>query len=463
MTTREQGPVSRPHSTSPPAPRILVENSEYWLSNIGDLAMMDVTLRRLRERWPEGRIGVLTDTPLLLHAYFPGVDAVDPRASSAWSAPGPLARLARRVSPRLAGPVSIGWVTARAWLPQKAAGLRRRSRRLLDATPLGWGRRSVGAGASDRTVDATPLVERTASPNSRSAARTASLVLALGGGYLTDQDFAQSTRVLSLLEHAQQAGVPTAMLGQGLGPIEEPALLARASQVLPKVGLIALRERRKGPDLLARIGVPSARVEVAGDDAIELAHALRRPDLGEDIGVCLRVTGYSPVSPGAQKAMASALQSVAGDLHAGLVPVVIAEYRSQDRRSTLPLLGGFADARRPLGRFARPQDVAVQVGRCRVVVTGAYHAAVFALSQGIPVVGLTSSVYYDDKMLGLADMFGTGLHALQPDTVGFEEHLRQAVRAAWDSAPDVRPALLARAAEQIATSRQAFARVCDLV
>jgi polysaccharide pyruvyl transferase WcaK-like protein len=48
------------------------------------------------------------------------------------------------------------------------------------------------------------------------------------------------------------------------------------------------------------------------------------------------------------------------------------------------------------------------VSRCRVVVTGSYHAGVFALAQGIPVVATAASRYYHDKFSGLADLFGGG-------------------------------------------------------
>ncbi|HEX8508455.1 MAG TPA: polysaccharide pyruvyl transferase family protein [Propionibacteriaceae bacterium] len=456
--------MTQTHTAQPPqgAPRVLIEHSEYWLSNIGDLAMMDVTIRRLRERWPNGRVGVLTDTPLLLHAYFPGVDAVDTRGSSAWKEAGVLAKVARHVGPRLVGPLAIGSVTARAWLPQKARGLKRRSRRLLRLALRG----SEGTGPAAHAglpPEVQAPVNNRPSPNTLLAADSSSLVLALGGGYLTDQDLSQATRVLNLLEHAHETGTRTAMIGQGLGPIDDPALATRASQVLPLVDFVALRERRKGPELLEGLGVSPERVTVTGDDAIELAYALRRPDLGSDIGVCLRVAGYSPVSGAAKSAVGSALQTMAGELQAGLVPVMIAEYRSQDRRSTLPLLRGYPQRRRPLGRFARPQDVAAQVGGCRVMVTGAYHAAVFALSQGIPVLAVTSSSYYDDKFLGLAGMFGTGLELVSLGSEDLEERLLSGVRGAWDRAHDVRPALLARAAEQIAASRQAFNRACGMV
>lgn len=442
-----------------PQPRVLIENSEYWLLNMGDLAMMDVTIRRFRARWPDARIGVLTDVPALLHAYFPGVDAIAPLGSSPWSSRGRTARLCELAGPRLVGPVTIAFVTARAWVPQKVRGARRRAIRLAGSLRT---RLRPGSPLPERRREPTPPTGRLTT-TTEAATASSSIVVALGGGYLTDADPAQSARVLNLLEHASRCGVPTAMLGQGLGPIEEPALLARAAQVLPQVEYIALRERRKGPALLDRVGVAASRVEVTGDDAIELAH-LQRPDqLGHDLGVCLRAADYSPVSVAARAAVADSLSGLAREFRAGLVPVVIAEYRSQDRRSTLPLVEGHESARRPLHRFARPQDVAAQVGGCRVMVTGAYHAGVFALSQGIPVVALASTPYYDDKFLGLAGMFGGGVELVQLDGDDLADRLTAAVRSAWTRAPHLRSDLLHRAAEQIAASRRAFDRVSGLV
>jgi polysaccharide pyruvyl transferase WcaK-like protein len=229
------------------------------------------------------------------------------------------------------------------------------------------------------------------------------------------------------------------------------------------VDVIALRERRRGPALLERAGVATSRIVVTGDDAIELAHAQRPEELGHDLGVCLRVAGYSPVSDRARSSVAAALRSAAHEFGAGLSPVIISEVRSEDRRSTLPLVRGFERVRRPLGRFARPQDVAAQVGRCRVVVTGAYHAAVFALSQGIPVVALTSSTYYDDKFLGLGDMFSTGVDLVRLEDDDLADRLCAAVRSSWKRAPEERPALLTSAVQQIALGRRTFERVCGLV
>jgi polysaccharide pyruvyl transferase WcaK-like protein len=444
-----------------PAPRILIENSEYWLSNVGDLAMMDVTIRRLRERWPQASIGVLTNAPHLLRAYFPDALPIQPRGRDTWSGAGAVAEFLAGTGPRRVGPVEIGWVTTKAWLPQKAVGLRRKLRKLVALARSNVQPEHTAPAATVRRPAAGEAMSHR--PNTVAAARTSSLVLALGGGYLTDADPAQSHRVLDLLELAQNLGTRTALVGQGLGPVEDPELVSRLAEVLPRVDFIGLRERRRGPLLLARAGVPTSHFEVTGDDAVEMSFAQRREVLGSDIGVCLRVAGYSPVSTDVRRSLPFLLQDAARDCDAGLVPVFIAEYRSQDRRSTLPLIRGYEAARRPLHRFAYPREVAEQISGCRVLVTGAYHAAVFALAQGIPVVALSTSQYYDDKFLGLADMFPGGLQLLRLDDAVLAVRLPQAIFSAWDGAPDVRSTLRERAQEQIAASRDGLDRVLDLV
>jgi polysaccharide pyruvyl transferase WcaK-like protein len=95
-------------------------------------------------------------------------------------------------------------------------------------------------------------------------------------------------------------------------------------------------------------------------------------------------------------------------------------------------------------------------------VTGAYHLAVFALSQGIPVVALTSTAYYDDKFLGLGAMFGQGLTLVRLDDPDLEQTLTVAIDQAWRTAPDVREPLRTRAHEQVEASRAGFDRVAGL-
>jgi polysaccharide pyruvyl transferase WcaK-like protein len=446
----------QPPTQAPRPLRILVENSEYWLRNNGDLAMLAVTLDRLHQRWPDARIAVLTDSPCLLRAYFPRAEGISVFDENPWAPPTRLERLAGRLGPRIVGPIALARLRVRVWrkrLPERLrAGLRKLLRLAL--------RRPAAAVPARETA---PLPAGPLHPGSAAAAVQSSLVVALGGGYLTDADRAQTVRVLNLVEHACDAGVPVALVGQGLGPLDDPQLRARAAQVLPKVGLIALREGRQGPQILDRAGVAAERVLVTGDDAIELAYGARIDEIGSGIGLCLRVAGYAPVSVGVAGLVGRVVRATAAERAATLVPLIIAEFRSQDRRSTLPLVRGYADVIAPLPRYVRPTEVARRVGRCRVLVTGAYHLAVFALSQGIPVVALTSSAYYDDKFLGLGAMFSQGLTLVRLDDPDLEQTLITAIDRAWQAAPLVREPLRAQARMQIDASRAAFDCVAALV
>ena len=113
--------------------------------------------------------------------------------------------------------------------------------------------------------------------------------------------------------------------------------------------------------------------------------------------------------------------------------------------------------------FATPADVVRQIGRCRSVVTGSYHAGVFALSQGIPIVAVTKSSYYDQKFAGLADQFGAGCHVVDLRVPGWPERLRSLVVAAHADADATRDQLLDAASHQVEQGRAAYARLAPLV
>ena len=110
-----------------------------------------------------------------------------------------------------------------------------------------------------------------------------------------------------------------------------------------------------------------------------------------------------------------------------------------------------------------PRDVIRRVGTCRVVVTGSYHGAVFALSQGIPVVAIVKSRYYLQKMAGVAHEFGTGCHIVNLDDDDVSTRLSEAISRAWAEADGVREPLLQSAVDQIRRGRSAYARLRDLV
>lgn len=440
--------------------RILIENSEYWLRNNGDLAMLAVTIDRLRKHWPDAYIGVMTDSPLLLSAYFPGTRGITRYSEDPWAEPSRFGQLAASAGPAVVGPAVVARLRGWAWFAPRARRGRDRFLALLARSP----RRASSRGVVENASVGESGEPGAVTPDAARAVREATLVVALGGGYLTDSDRPQARRVLDLLGYAKRSGVPVAVVGQGLGPLRDPDLRSRAAAVLPAVDLIALRERRRGPTLLAELGVSPDKILVTGDDAIELSYANRRDSVGSDIGICLRVAEYAPVAQAAQETVGTVVRAAAASLGVGLVPLMIAEHPgSPDRKTTMPLVRGAARVRAPLGRFAAPQQVAARVADCRILVTGAYHLAVFALSQGIPVVGLTTTEYYDDKFLGLVDMFGGGMQLVHLSDDNLSDRLDSAIRAAWATTDDARAELRARAVDQIDASKRAFDAVFDLV
>lgn len=425
--------------------RVLVENGEYALRNRGDLAMMAITVRRLRERWPDARIGMLTDQPRVLRALLPEAEPVYAATGGHWARSGFASEAIRATGTTMIGPAALHWRAA-SDVPKE------RLRRIRAAAKTKLRPSGTDAPAAELRAAQRPA-----------ALADASLVIAQGGGYLTDVDLYQAHRVLDLLEQAAALGIPTVMLGQGIGPMRDAGLLKHAAAVLPGVDVIALREGRRGPGLLADLGVAPGRILVTGDDAVEFGYGLRRAGLGVDLGVCLRVADYSRVGDPARAALTTVLHSCATQFDAALAPLIVSEYDSEDRRATLPLLVG-ADRVRPAVRRARTAtDVVRQVSGCRMLVTSTYHLAVFALSQGIPAVALSASQYYDDKFHGLAGMFGTGLRIVRLDDSAFEQQLTDAVRELWTTAPALRDRLQDKATEQIAAGRMALERVFRLV
>ena len=291
----------------------------------------------------------------------------------------------------------------------------------------------------------------------------ARLIVVAGMGGITDAFREFALGVLGTLDLAIRHGVPTAMMSQGMGPLVDPALRGRAAEVLPKVDRIALREARAGVPLLRALGVPSDRLTTTGDDAIELAlgHGGRAP--GGGLGVNLRASDYSAVDDDIVASVRLGVQRAAARVHAPLVAVPTSRVPGEEDATTIRRLVRGYDAVLEGGfSFDGPRDVVEQITRCRVIVTGSYHAGLFALARGIPVVGLARSAYYVDKFLGLADQFGCGCEVVILDNAVPDE-IDAAVQRLWPAAEDLRSDLLAAAERQLAEGRAAYQHLRSLV
>ncbi len=279
------------------------------------------------------------------------------------------------------------------------------------------------------------------------AVSTCDLFVLCGMGAITD-GFPEAARaLLGMTALAQSRGVPTVMMGQGIGPLDEPELRALAAEVLPRVRLLALREEVGGLPLCLELGVDRDRIRITGDDAIAIVerHPWERRD---SIGLNLRVARYTGIT--AERA-AELARVVAREAQGADVVDVAISYGAHERDE-----GAVSD---------EPADFHVieVIGTCALVVACSYHAAVFALAQGIPVVALTASRYYDWKFAGLAGLFPGGVTLVDVPGDGLEERLVEAMRAARATDEAMRASLVETAARLESAGRAAYAEVAALL
>lgn len=436
------------HPASTPAPRILIDQSGYDLLNVGDVAMLQSCVIRLRRLWPDADIMVICHAPERLASYCPDATAIGQTLAGL-----PVFRILPR-RPRLAA--EQAWKMAAPYFSCRF-----------------------------RSGPVRPARPRTAIQ----AVRAADLVVASGGGYVTDTWWWHAAGVLSLLRLAQRLSKPTAMFGQGVGPISgrrggSRALRAQARAVLPRLAVLGLREDRIGKDLAISLGIPSSTVAVTGDDALELipegsaAEDSAAEDSAADgsarggsvqsgraVGLSMRVSPYAGVDQAAAQTVGDLVVQAAEAFRAPIVTLPVSRYPVDGDLDALRALlhPERSGADIVLHDLATPEALITAAAGCRVIVTGSYHAAVFGLARGVPAVCLTRSSYYDAKFAGLRALFPGACLVVPLDQPDLAARLRQAIDQAWHLPVQARDEARKAAAGQRQAGREAYARFRDVV
>lgn len=290
-------------------------------------------------------------------------------------------------------------------------------------------------------------------------------VLLTGGGYFTDAFAEHAMHMLHTLQAGQQHGLPTFIVGCGFEPVEHAGLEKLAQAVLPYVTAITCREALTSPGVLRHYGVDDARFTVTGDDAIELAYSQRPETIGQALGINLRNHAYNIVEAGQFEAVRGVLRAFMKAHQAPLVPAPISNYTPGDAEAIRELLRGIDNASSGGRELDSPETLLPRIASCRVMLTGSYHTAVFALSMGIPAICLTRSSHYQHKMTGLLDMFASDVagRVISLDDPALADKLTTALASAWENAPHERAALLEKARKQITLGENAYARMFDII
>lgn len=406
-------------------PTVVVENGSYFMDNLGDVSMLQVCVARIRERWPDARIRVVGETPDRLRAALPGVEPLAP-------AHGDRIPMTTR--------------TRHPLVVELERRLQRRAPRVAR-----WAKRRQIAHDPERASRYDVF---------QSALEDADVVVSSGGGFITDRHPGQTKRVLHTLAIAQGHDRPTAMFGAGLGPLREETHRRLATPVIEGLDVLGLREEAGNLAELRSWGCTPPRVFVTGDDAVALAYP-PPPGAGRSgrdaVGVSLRFAGEYGLAEAPE--LGEAVREFCRRNDAALLglPVRMRLSPDNDVDALRELLGPNAPDLEETAAIDTPAALIRQTRRCRVVLTGTYHAGVFALSVGTPIVTLSSSDYYDRKFAGLAEQFGvSAVRSLRYETADLASAVRRSLEEAWAAAPDVRAGLQEAAAEQRARSREAY-------
>lgn len=410
--------------------RTLIEPSSYHLQNAGDNAMLSACISRIERRFGNATFDVATTASdrlsRIASAAAPATEYVTQRDT--------LIRRRAQSNSRISNHV--------------ASLFHRHLRRRFDPA---WPQRQYRLDQTwgEQHANFEPMCH---------TLRQYDLVVAAGGGYLTDFHPTQALRVLWTLHIAQSCKIPTALFGQGIGPVSSGPLACFAADVLAKAKLIGLREGVHGLGQLTKWSIDPCHIEVTGDDALEFALQPDSRSPGKNVGLNVRVAHYAGVSASQAGSISDLVADFAGRRKVSVEPLLVTTNSGESDQPTLGRLPSIDQSPDDGTGIAALVSAA---GRCRVVVTGSYHAAVFALAQGVPAIGIAGSDYYLHKFAGLAGLFGDGCRMLHIQRDG-PDTLSHMLESLWAAAPAMSTSLRDAARAQVARGHAFYDRLSDV-
>jgi colanic acid/amylovoran biosynthesis protein len=248
------------------------------------------------------------------------------------------------------------------------------------------------------------------------------------------------------------------MFGQGIGPLKNASLLRKVSQVLPRLNVLGLREDLTSLEIIKSLNVSQEHVFITGDDAIEVAVQMINPDIEKKcIGVNIRQDYYAGNFKNLLPEIGTIIKSISESHHAPIIPLPIYLGEPNSDLSSITQMCDLDMIEYQLSEhIITPEDIIRQISRCKVVITGSYHAGVFALAQGIPVVALVGSDYYAAKFYGLAKQFEAGCQVEMLRSKNLIDRFRYSIEYSMQMQNEYEPKLINSAKQQVKQSRAAW-------
>lgn len=272
---------------------------------------------------------------------------------------------------------------------------------------VGFDRRVGSAYDTNRERRLDEVLDGTASDPAvislRAAVASSHGVLVCGGGNLSASWPHLLYERLALLGLAAQAGVPTVLIGQTVGPALTGRAAARLADALANASLVGVRDLPTAQ--LVRQLAPDARVLHHEDDAAHL------PSTPAPAGLPSRYIAFAAHGDAADDHVVERYVDFVGNLHTATgLPVVLVPHTGMLTEPAAPntdaeLMATMrkhhpeADWMHALPVHESRTSAAVLRG-ADAVVSARFHPIVFALSGDVPCMGLTTDRYTDIKLAG---------------------------------------------------------------
>ena len=260
------------------------------------------------------------------------------------------------------------------------------------------------------------------------------------GGDLHTSDYGVSTPYLGALIAAQQRDIPTVMIGQSVGPFDDAADAEAWLAVAGRCRLLTVRESISHRYVVDELGLPEERVGLSSDPAFLLPTAT-----GERMSAVLSPLGLAPgdpylcLAPSQGITRFSALEDarhvaaltrlVTALVHTRKLPVLLVPHchDSRPHNDDRILAAKIAEASgSPLVKVVpgalTASDYKGVMSHAELVISERLHAAIGALSSGVPAVAIGHSHKFNGV---LAETYGdtvdvagihTGVRAFVEDT-----------------------------------------------
>jgi colanic acid/amylovoran biosynthesis protein len=416
--------------------RVLIANA-YVRENGGDAALLSVCIQQVRAAFPGARIEISGMESPVVHATFDGETVIGSVRRFVADLDIPRSRRLIRGAASLAG---LGVYLA---APRPArAFLRRRLRGEL-------------AGEVQ-------------------AAATSDLVVTMGGGYMYARaglaGYQNLLFVLLPLAIAEREGVPLACAPQSYGPFAT-GLQRRLVRLVLERAILVLAREEISVEHLTEAGLAPERIVRAADAGFSFRSeetSTLRADLGVDRSdLLIGMTARAWMDPEAQTAYERALAATidhlqeSGRARVVLIPQVTTNDLTDDDRIVQRRIAGFCRTEPFQVETLRDHyELKAMYGELDMLVGTRFHSVIFALTAGVPCVGIA----YEHKTRGIMRELGLEQWVIDIESVTADD-LIPLVDRALDGADGYRaelaermPPYIARADEVVGMLAEAYAR-----